>query len=91
MSLVPAYAQKCLLASGNIYSDIPEFKELDSIVSYIYAYSYETNDESFEVNDLLTTCVLERVRSFQESSAFDTELLTGLQFGDPSDQEIKIV
>jgi len=85
------YAELTACEWEYIYSDIPEFEQLDSLVSEIYEYSYEQADESFDVSHFLTDRVIEGINSFKTSSAFDSQLLTGLQFSDPSEIETKIV
>ncbi len=84
------YAEMTACEWEHIY-DIPEFEELDSIVDEIYEFSDGEADMNFDVSKFLTNCIVEAIKKFQSLSAFDSRLLTGIQFADPSELETKIV
>ena len=84
------YAEMTACEWEYIY-DIPEFEELDSIVEEVYEYSDEDADVNFDVSKFLTNCIVEAIKKFQSLPDFDSRLLTGIQFADPSEFETKIV
>ncbi|MCL1035643.1 hypothetical protein L2750_00525 [Shewanella submarina] len=72
-----------------LYSDIDAFNPLDDLVSQIRDYGLQTHDEEFDVSAFISEHLVFGIKAFQTKCATG-ELLTGLQFTDPSTEEVEI-
>lgn len=73
------------------YGNIPEYENLNALVNDIYEYSYEEVTQEFDVQQYLSEIIIEGLKLFKQSIKNEKDMLLGLQFSDPSADELVIM